>query len=323
MSIGFARLESAMSLLRTRSVVPGELDALPIGKSTDMESVCVSKDFEDRYHLLVRLPHGRMEFEPGLGRILPTRWIAGVRSSEDSYLMISCPEMALLRTFESLIAEFLDISETSSRFPLDDLMEVIDSWRRVLFSQRKALMRSRVVGLYGELVILRELVKNDPQKAPVVWRGPDNYRHDFYLKNAVEVKTLSGKQRNKVPIHGLSQMEAPDSGELHLVVVSISEAPSGESIIDLCNSIVAAGLPSGTLYSRLGIEMETVEEMLERFVVDEIRLFVVDEDFPAITRQTLDEWVARSIVDFEYSVLIENLRSELPYDQLESVLAGL
>ena len=48
----------------------------------------------------------------------------------------------------------LDRSDESGRPSIDELAEVLESWRAALARERTAMDRNRLVGLFGELTVL-------------------------------------------------------------------------------------------------------------------------------------------------------------------------
>ena len=122
------------------------------------------KDHVGLIHLMTRLPEEREKFDVPLGRLLRAAWIA---TNEDGgrrdWLDVVCTDARLLRTFLSLIGEMLDRSDESGRPSIDELAEVLESWRAALARERTAMDRNRLVGLFGELTVLERLARARPR----------------------------------------------------------------------------------------------------------------------------------------------------------------
>ena len=98
----------------------------------------------------------------------------------------------------------------------------------------------KLIGVIGELLVLRDLAKLDPAGAEM-WSGPRGERHDFrHGIIALEVKTTlrSETKTLKVRIADLDQLECPDEGELFLHAVRLEQTEGGAlSVIALVEEL--------------------------------------------------------------------------------------
>ena len=98
-----------------------------------------------------------------------------------------------------------------------------------------------LVGLYGELVVLEDLLR--VHRASVkCWTGPFGGRHDFSGRRfALEVKSTLTRVSKTVHISGIEQLMPPASGSelglMHLVLERAGAA--GRTLGDLLESITA------------------------------------------------------------------------------------
>lgn len=324
MSRGHSRIQRAYELLRAERVVEGESASTVLGSAWRLQDALLVKDHVGLIHLMTRLPEGRERFEVPLGRLLRASW---TETNDDGarreWLDVACTDARLLRTFLSLIGEMLDRSDESGRPSIDELAEVLESWRTALARERTAMDRNRLVGLFGELTVLERLAASDPQAALSSWKGRKGAAHDFSRTNALEVKTLMGDGSPAVTIHGETQLDSPSAGVLHLVAFRIVDDADGESIEELISRIADHGVPYEEILRTLGDDAPGVEDRRRRFLVDEIRLHEVTEDFPGLRASRLAPDALRGVSAISYQLSLDACPGQLEPDRLESILKDL
>ena len=321
-----ARVERAFERLAAERFDERATPYLRIGPDDDLDEVRLGKGPSGTYRLWARLASGENDTgRSGVGTMLPVELetLATENGGTRQFLRVSCEDPRLNRTFLSLVAEMLDDVETAGTPVADALSKVIDSWRELLRSREKEMDRSEAIGLFGELVVLQQLVATEGRQALGVWRGAENYRHDFSRVNALEVKTYTGFGEPRVRIHGVHQLEPPTGHQLHLVALRIDENASGRTIADLVDELVVAGVPRGQVLRKIGTTMDELERTASCFVIEETRLFEVGPDFPGIRPSTLAESAVRGVDDLTYSLSLDLCPSPLSQNALQDVLEAL
>lgn len=324
MTTGHSRALSAYENLRDERVAEGETVTTPVGPSGRLRDAILVKDHVGIIHLLARLPEGREQFDVPLGRVLRATW---VRTEGDEgpavWLDTACLDARLIRTFLSLIGEMLDRADTSGRPCIDELTEVLESWRAAIARARGAMDRNRIVGLFGELTILELLARRDPQAALAAWQGRKGARHDFARTNALEVKTLTGAGSPSVTIHGETQLDPPTGAQLHLVAFRVVDSSSGESVEELTDRIASHGVPREEILQTLGDDAPGEEDRRRRFEIEETRLHVVGEEFPGIRASRLDPTALCGVSELSYRLSLDSCPGELDPGELERILEEL
>ncbi|MEO6734401.1 MAG: PD-(D/E)XK motif protein [Ferruginibacter sp.] len=111
----------------------------------------------------------------------------------------------------------------------DTGMEVVDKINKALGDLIKMaeieleLSITGCMGLYGELLQLKELLLNDNDHSKMLsgWNRPAPANHDFdYESEAIEIKTVS-KDKTTVKITSVYQLEAPVNKNLYLKIYRI------------------------------------------------------------------------------------------------------
>lgn len=214
---------------------------------------------------------------------------------------------------ETMISSLKHVSD--SRTAINVSLAHLKRWKAFLAGRKSRLLSfEEIRGLFGELVFLRSLYKKtlNPVSAIEAWVGPDGGHQDFIFHDtAVEVKALSGKERNRLKISSEDQLES-SSSELFVVVYRLVEMPESDHATSL-NGLVR------TIESELDDEkaldgfirrlssygyVEMAEYEKPALVVKSFRPFRVDQDFPRLVRSEMPEGVVR----VKYELELEKLK---------------
>ena len=96
-------------------------------------------------------------------------------------------------------------------------------------------------GLFSELHVLRRLYSGTvaQEVAMDAWCGPDDSHQDFIFGNrAIEVKSLSGRERSSIRISSEDQLESL-ADDLFLLALRLSDIPDTKDALSL-NDLVSA-----------------------------------------------------------------------------------
>lgn len=181
-------------------------------------------------------------------------------------------------------------------------------------------------GLYGELRFLKDHVlpsAASPEKAVLAWTGPRSRQHDFQFgATAVEVKTSTSKQHQKLQIASEQQLDETTIGKLYLYYLSVALIESGaDTLPALVDDIRASlSLQSGALseFDNLLIEAGFVNSHRAKYdaigySIRESAVFLVESDFPRIRESDIRPGVG----DVKYSISVAQCRShEVPFSEL-------
>lgn len=175
--------------------------------------------------------------------------------------------------------------------PLATATEVVLQSIGTLIRRQTALSREAEIGLFGELLVLNELLNDlSARDALVAWRGPESEEHDFTLDSTdLEVKTTSSEERAHW-ITSLQQLTPVPGRQLRLVSIQLSpKAGTGSMALpdlvqiverrcqqhaaDLMDKLEEIG------YSSSDADLYATEWALRTPVM----CFRVDDSFPKIT----------------------------------------
>lgn len=217
---------------------------------------------------------------------------------------------------ETLIHELSKVSD-----PLVGLtvaLSQIKRWKAFLAGKKgRVLSAEEVRGLFSELCFLQEVLDHMDNELDALdaWQGPETSHQDFIFSDtAVEVKSLSGRERKTLKISSEDQLEAL-SNKLFLKVLRLINMPESKSSMSL-NELVKA--VEKTLTEAEAIDM--FENKLAKvgyvdiliydkpkFVVAEEQTYKVENDFPKIIRSDLNS----ALIRVGYEIKLEFLADYL------------
>ncbi|WP_405390589.1 PD-(D/E)XK motif protein [Streptomyces sp. NBC_01102] len=283
----------------------------PLPVDSQQGPLMAAVDHDGYRHLLVPI-QAHQKIRLGLdGPVLHL----GKRPLEDentyqNYADLGCLRHDFKDLFTDLCVDVVGAARRTPENPVKALYGVLDRWKALFRTQGAPLGPSQVAGLFGELMVLKQLLEEDPS-AHRLWRGPDGYRHDFWaVTTAVEVKASTSSEGRRPRIHGLDQLEAPEGGTLWLAWIRLRAAAAAgvgtgfveliEQTLNLCDDEDAL---IGLLL-RAGYRPADADRYQDvRFVVSEELWYQVGPGFPGLTGETLaTAGIAVSVLDVEYTI---------------------
>lgn len=246
------------------------------------------------------------------------------------FIDVMCNERALDTVFAELADEIVH-RVAGGQAPFDSVESTINDFRDLLRDvEHQEIAAQQVVGLIGELVVLRSLVRLSPN-ALEAWVGPYEQRHDFRRReHAIEVKTSARADVTSVAISSVEQLAEPAGGSLALVHVNIERADSGRlSVSELCAEIVRSGVSRHDLGKALAVmgclDADAPEWNRIRYELEEVTGYRVSGDFPRITSARFPGGVLPDgIESVVYSIDLRAARKyRLPADELTAAYMRL
>lgn len=199
---------------------------------------------------------------------------------------------------------------------------------QALLAKRQGLNDEQQRGLFGELLVLRQLVAACGAATAVEsWHGPAAEEHDFFLADLhLEVKTTAAERRKHM-IGGVSQLTQSPGTPLWLVSVQITAGVEGAGLT----------LPALVAAARGDLADERIEfdRRIEEMGWDDLhadlypstwqlrtqpRAYVVDGDFPRITAALIADRVPSwpLVSDLKYRIDV----TDQPFPSTPAALFG-
>lgn len=203
--------------------------------------------------------------------------------------------LGLCETLITTLATVMD-----SAVALSVTLQHLKRWKAFLAGKKaRMLTNEEIRGLFAELHVLRQLYLHrlTQDEAVDAWCGADDSHQDFIFGNvAIEVKSLSGRERSSVRISSEDQLEALVDN-LFLMTVRLIDMPDAEMARSL-NDMVA-------LIEQELVTAEAIEHFSEkiagcgyaaladydrpRFTVGSTNGYAVTDQFPKIIRSRISQ----------------------------------
>lgn len=253
-------------------------------------SVLIGMDPDGLRHLLIPvstdtvLPNGQTA-----GTL---RFVVMDMGSKGRFLDLTCTELPLSYVFERLCADVMDRLDGATA-AVATVQSTLDDWRALFSGGAVELSRESLIGLIGELDVLAGLACHEPVAALESWVGPSGALHDFALGGtSLEVKSTSSQDGSKVTISSLDQLDPLTADTLYLAVVHLRAGTSAPSVDDRIRKLIDMGVPSYKLIQKVadyGHVFESGKNNAALFALQDIRYWLVTENFPGLRRSDLKE----------------------------------
>ena len=215
------------------------------------------------------------------------------------------------------LVNFSDAAQDESQ-ALKKFWQRYEHWQNLFAEVENDLLSAeKQRGLIGELLFLREqILDGRPLKESVTgWVGPLKEHQDFsYGETWYEIKTV-GEQAEKVLISSLEQLALEREGELVIYRLGNTSGDSSQfgtesftlnSLVKNLSELLSKNLSAAQIFEVLLFQTGYVEreEYDEKFYrLAEVMRFVVDENFPRLTKNNLPP----AIVAASYSLSLRGL----------------
>lgn len=208
-------------------------------------------------------------------------------------VMLTCRAASLQAVFVDFIESVVGRIAEGGR-PLAAALGVLEELFALIGALvgQKERAPSNLLGVIGELYVLRELVRQDPQLADS-WQGPTGARHDFrWGSTAIEVKTHLRRQSRTVSISSIDQLQPPESGTLLLAELCLERNAAGDITFEGLLLDVLRCLPPAArakFEARIRESAEGADAAEASWSVVHFRVFRITPDFPALTKERLKD----------------------------------
>ena len=298
-------VRSAFMALRTQESTGPDLKVLAFNA---LSGAYAGIDESTRQHVLLAvqtdtpLPAGI----PALSMGKRTLVIGGVQTT---FLDIICMYESLGEVFDHFVSAVLEHSVATGQDAAESVTTVLERWKNFLTAAQKPPGRDKLASVFGELLVVLDIVREANTADISYWLGPFGGRHDVRSgSTAIEVKTSQAHTSRKVTIHGEDQLVAPDNGRLYLHFVRLEQVPgNGRSVSSVVDELLMAGVPAETLFNAIaaaGIPVSQLPAAAEMtFDVRERLTLPIDGRTPRIIPESFAEGHRPlGVVDINYTI---------------------
>ena len=158
------------------------------------------------------------------------------------HIKISADSRKKLRQFYEDLCLNFDYSETDGSVwaTINDYAHL---WGKI---RQERLSNEEEVGLFGELIVLKNLLEAGHSNALTFWKGPSDGLHDFVAEGNWELEVKTSLNPNPiVKVHPVTQLEPVDS-PFHLIIVKLkNDKTNGTSLVEMIAEIESKLQTSG------------------------------------------------------------------------------
>jgi len=309
------KIEETWTQIRELASVPDAISGRPLSVSGLSENdvlLCITQDGNPG--ILLRNPGGRSPLpKPGCGRLVVKReQLLREGSQPDDYIRIECLESGLETPFALLVSQVVShlvLGATPSKACMDAVLE----FRRLL-SRNGGLLPSEdeILGLVGELLLLRRLVSASPHLWQG-WNGPLGSARD-YSWGVVDIEAKASRMagESRLTVNGLDQLEPEEDRELLIHHSILTDNPMGTidvpGLVDEIRGQISDPEGFDTRLASAKYLSEQRDLWLEhRFTLHGSHIYRVSEDFPRIRKSDFpDGTLPAGVSKLRYDVLLAN-----------------
>lgn len=276
-----------------------------------VESVFLGVDSSGHPHLL--LAHAGSTPAVGVATLdigMRTLLIAG---EEVRLLDVGCLLESLEEVFDHFLVAVLERLIDDGGIPAKAVSDVLSKWQLFLTAEGAPPSRDKLAAVFGELLVLLDVVRADARRRVDAWVGPFGARHDLRRGSvAVEVKTTRAHTSRLVTIHGEDQLEPPEGGDLYLHLVRLEDtAQYGRSVPSLVDELLSLGVAAENLFdalNRANVPVAHLARMSDiTFDVRERLTLPVDDAMPRIIPSSFTQGARPvGVVDMNYRVDLDH-----------------
>lgn len=326
-------IQDTWNQIRRLGSVGDAISARPLSVSGLSETdvlLCITQDGNPG--ILLRNPGGTTPLpKPGCGRLVVKReQLIRQGSQPDDYIRIECLETGLETPFALLVSQVVS-HLASGATPSKACMDAVVEFRRLL-SRKGGLLPSEdeILGLVGELLLLRRLVTSSPHLWQG-WNGPLGSARDYSWGTVdIEAKASRMSGDSRLTVNGLDQLEPEVDRKLLIHHSVLTDNPVGTiDVPGLVHEIKERVSDVEGFDARLasaGYLSEQSELWSEhRFTLHGSSIYRVTDDFPRIRKSDLPGGsLPAGVAKLRYDVLLSNCSGfRLSNSEEEGLFAGL
>ena len=197
---------------------------------------------------------------------------------------------------EQIIIVVKDVAIHCSEFTgtqfFSEIISRFGAWSEFLKPSRRGLKESELIGLWGEMYLVKEFFFRNfsPAQSISFWIGPERKKQDFTLNNlALEVKTTLSENSSRIKISSLEQLErtTPKLFLTHVFLNKSNEEQSWtlERLNEALLEVIGDDMVVKNNYLRKVSKLynkATLEQLQLKFNFIDLDIYEVVDGFPGI-----------------------------------------
>ena len=217
------------------------------------------------------------------------------------YLGISRGSGGSLELFESMITDVIEhifnLEGQTHALIFKKFVDRVRDWQNFMSRGRSGLSRADEIGLFGELLILNNLLDSNVPTTEVLdwWKGPLHGRHDYHINGGgLEVKSTTSEEGFIIDVFDISQLDPALVEALFLFGIRLKVDQDGKTLPDMVNHLrerlqnnTSALFNFDKCLGFAGYDDEHISHYNTKYQMSEIVGFEVNASFPSLRIATL------------------------------------
>lgn len=287
--------------------------------------ILVAIDAAGEKHLLVPVADAHVTEDGASPGVVLAKRVLVIDGKEQAFADLHCRIPSLDLVFERLIEDVLSRIQLEKSASAEICRQALDDWRTLLRTATDGPSREKIIGLVGELEVLRILASHSPAAALDAWRGPSKSVHDFVQGgHELEVKTTTSVAGSTISISNIDQLDPDLVDTLHLMVVHAIANEASLTLDDRINQLISLGVPRGELLKKVddaGYIYESGSRIADRYEVRSVRAWMVDGDFPGLRAGEIPRKRIKGVSKIKYDLNLDSAPEPLSGSEFEFLLS--
>jgi len=297
----------------------------PVGVEVQGAEILVAIDAADEKHLLVPISDSKVAEDHSSPGVVLSKRILTIDNANKDFADLHCRIPSLDLVFERLIEDVLSRIELESAQPAEACRQALDDWRTLLRTATDGPSREKIIGLVGELEVLRILAGHSPAAALDAWRGPSQSVHDFVRNGEeLEVKTTTSVAGNTISVSNIDQLDPGLVETLHLVVVHAIANEGSGTMDDRIDHLIAMGVPRGELLRKVddaGYVYESGTRIDDRYEIRSVRAWCVNDGFPGLRAAEIGAERMKGVSKVKYDLNLDSAPDPLSANDFGNLIS--
>ena len=312
-----------------KNLTPSKFELIPKGEKINAQileienrndlKVYVFSEKENSYTCLLSVNNTTNKLPKINGLTIEYQFFGEPGLEKNSYIFIECHTSTYLNNYCEILKEILELYDNSEIQLVEIINRVISKWRYFLGEPKDDILsEDNIIGLIGELIFLKELLKTQAAFALTIWKA-DKGEEDFINSQKVlEVKTTI-KSKHEHIINGIDQLLINPEKQKFILSILLNKSKSESSfslpsIINICTDLIENDRENlDNFYKKLknrGYDSRDHKSYLD-YTYDYYRgaYFAINHSFPKLTTQELISPLNSRISKVRYTLDLEGLDS--------------
>ncbi|CAN7578627.1 PD-(D/E)XK motif protein [Rossellomorea sp. LjRoot5] len=242
-------------------------------------------------------------------------------------IMLTVTKFEYREIFSTLALDLMKTIEkvNKKRVAVISFVQRLNEWQQFLERKNSSVLSQEIQrGLFGELIVMKELLEENVNKNQVVdgWLGPTGANHDYSFSEVnIEVKTSLYNTTDQVKISTELQLDDTGLQNLYLYYLVLEKTPNrGITLPEVINQIRSLLHQDPTVHQQFNFKLEDfgyidLHESIytEQYTIRKKAIFNVEGEFPRLVPEDLRKGVLKVsyIVDLSFCTEFKVEREEV------------